>query len=32
MIPILWLQSAEDDLAAIFDYIGQFDPDAAERL
>lgn len=32
MLPILWRQSADDDLAAIIDYVGQFDPSAAERL
>lgn len=32
MLPIFWLESADADLAAITDYIGQHDVSAAERL
>lgn len=32
MLPILWLESADEDLAAITEYVGQFDPIAAEHL
>ena len=32
MLPVFWLESADADLAEIADHIGQFDPDAAERL
>ncbi|MFC6838838.1 type II toxin-antitoxin system RelE/ParE family toxin [Xanthomonas theicola] len=32
MLPILWRESADADLAVIIDYVGQFDLAAAERL
>ena len=32
MLPIFWLESADADLAAITEYIGQHDVRAAERL
>ena len=32
MLPIVWRESADADLAKIIDYIGQFDESAAERL
>lgn len=32
MLPIFWLESADDDLAAIVEYIGLRDIVAAERL
>jgi len=32
MLPIFWLETADADLAEITDYIGQYSPDAAERM
>lgn len=32
MLPIVWQESADADLAEIVDYIGQFDAAAAKRL
>ncbi|RMV31357.1 hypothetical protein ALP14_200213 [Pseudomonas amygdali pv. myricae] len=32
MLPIFWLESADNDLAAIIEYIGLRDIAAAERL
>jgi len=32
MLPIFWLETADSDLAEITDYIGQYNPDAAERM
>lgn len=32
MLPVFWLESADDDLAAIIEYIGLHDLVAAERL
>lgn len=32
MLPVLWLESADADLAAIIDYIGERDISAAERM
>ena len=32
MLPVFWLETADADLEAITNYIGQFNPDAAERM
>jgi toxin ParE1/3/4 len=32
MLPIFWLEAADEDLAEIIDYIGQYDVSAAERM
>jgi len=32
MLPVLWLESADADVAEIVDYIGQYDIAAAERM
>lgn len=32
MLPVFWLETADADLAAIMDYIGQHDVDAAQRM
>ncbi len=32
MLPIFWLESADSDLDAITDYIGQYNIGAAERM
>jgi toxin ParE1/3/4 len=32
MLPIFWLEAADEDLASIIDYIGQYDVHAAERM
>lgn len=32
MLPVVWLASADDDLAAIIDYIGERNLIAAERM
>ena len=32
MLPIVWLETADSDLADITDYIGQYDVNAAERM
>lgn len=32
MLPVIWLESADEDLAAIVDYIGEFSIQAADHL
>lgn len=32
MLPIVWRETADADVAEIIDYIGQFDLEAAERM